>query len=247
MLCSPSSGFITWLLQFRTWTCHICEYPGINCNTLRSKWEKNIEVKGSSLIFNGSNLTCRFLCYILSCKKLKRLKVITSLPVTSYLGEESDSHFTVTFFQVVQGPQDFSCFRKSNCKCGWEETCLKGKLLLVWDLSTHFWHHASTARASVLLWALKEMSVTQLKDGEDLWGWESSRVTWFRAVSLIFCLASETYFTRRWERTWNKIDLGWANIWRRSVGNNHLSWEISNPGDIDGTKNISLSPQSQGT
>lgn len=80
---------------------------------------------------------------------------------------------------------------------------------------------------------------------EEDYGDEPSTVTWFHAVSLIFCLASEIYFTRRWERTWNKIDLGWANIWQCSVGNNHLSWEISTPGDIDGTKNILLNPQSQ--
>lgn len=118
----------------------------------------------------------------------------------------------------------------------------------MWDLNSgFFWHCASTVSASITLpWVSKEMSVTQPKDRVERWEREPSRVTWFHAVSLIFCLASETYFTRRWERTWKKIDLGWANIWQRSVGNNHLSWEISVPGDIDGTKNICFSPQSQG-
>lgn len=91
----------------------------------------------------------------------------------------------------------------------------------------------------------REMSVP-LKDTGEPREREPSMVARFHAVSLIFCLASEIYFSRRWERTWNKIDLGWANIWQRSVGNNHLSWEISTPGDIDGTKNICLSPQSHG-
>lgn len=92
--------------------------------------------------------------------------------------------------------------------------------------------------------APRGMSVTWLKDTGEPREREPFTVARFHAVSLIFCLASEIHFSRRWERTWNKIDLGWANIWQRSVGNNHLSWEISTPGDIDGTKNICLSPQS---
>lgn len=164
-------------------------------------------------------------------------------------------HFFKRALKVLRTKaQDFFCLRKSKHKCGsrtpWQAEKglvpgLRGSQLLLCGLGPQFWHCASTARASVPLQSPKEMSVMQPKDRGGLWGWEPSRVTWFHAVSLIFCLASEIYFTRRWERTWNKIDLGWANIWQCSVGNNHLSWEISTPGDIDGTKNIRLNPQSQ--
>lgn len=172
-------------------------------------------------------------------------------------------HFCFSFHLIylrdqIQGAQDFFGFRSSNSRVwqqdpltAWEVTCRRSWRKSASDMRPEpwalvFWHRTSTASASVLPWAPKEMSVTRLKDRGELWEWEPSRVTRFHAVSLIFCLASEIYFTRRWERTWNKIDLGWANIWQRSVGNNHLSWEISTPGDIDGTKNICLSPQSQG-
>lgn len=149
---------------------------------------------------------------------------------------------------LVSGDLTAKCGSKTLWQAKkWLVVGLGGNQPLIWDLSLVFWHCTSTVSASIILpWALKEMSVTRLKDRGELWEWEPSRVTWFHAVSLIFCLASEIYFTRRWERTWNKIDLGWANIWQRSVGNNHLSWEVSTPGDIDGTKNICLSPQSQG-
>lgn len=153
--------------------------------------------------------------------------------------------------------QDFFGFKRSNREVwqwdpltGWEVTCQRSQRKSASDtrpaLTVEVQCQKNLSSSIILLWVSKEMSVTQPKDRVELWEREPSRVTWFHAVSLIFCLASEIYFTRRWERTWNKIDLGWANIWQCSVGNNHLSWEISAPGDTDGTKNICLSPQSQG-